>query len=135
MRNDREIESPYIKEAIRLIGYEMVMKDLSGGVFLMDEHELGWLYKLPSSWNAFTEDVELPLGFRLRARQEELGKERAKFLLDNSAFVMGGMVRFGDQTRIWGRDLIKLCAKSGMHITVEPYNIPRLDGVDLRKQK
>lgn len=135
MFNDRPIESSQIREALSSAKYIFDYFDLSGGIYLIDPKEWAYGYQHQSTWNAFVEDSNTPMGFRIRARQEELGPERAKELIEGAAFVMTAMQDFGNQTRLWAGDLIKIMKQAGITIDYKPFNgkpLPRITRLDLR---
>jgi hypothetical protein len=129
MRNDRQIENQRIKEALEIFAYVCERSDLAGGCYVIDEKEMGFTYWMPATWNAFIADASLELGFRIRAKQDELGPERAKEFIEGAAYVIGCMQQFGLQTRLWGQDLQKLMEEHGkMAIQHNWPKIPRLAG-------
>lgn len=129
MINNRPIDSEHIREVLNLFTYACDRKDLSGGIYLVDREEVGFTYHMPASWNAFIDDRETPFGFRIRAKKEELGIERAKELIEGSAFVVGAMQQIGLQTRLWGQDLQKLMEQNGkMKFHHNWPKIPRFSG-------
>ena len=135
MFNDRPIESEQIREAFQFTKQMFDYYDLAGGIYLIDSKEWAWAYQKSATWNAFIDDPEMPLGFRIRARQNELGTERAKELIEGTAFVLTSMQDFGNQTRLWAGDMIKMLRKAGISIQYKPFNgnkLPRLEGMDLR---
>lgn len=135
MFNDRPIESKEIRDALIGAKYLFDTYDLAGGIFLINYAEWAYGYQMPTSWNAHVNDSNMPMGFRIRARQEELGSERAKQLIEGSAFCLTSMQDFGNQTRLWAGDMIKMLKKVGLHIDYKPFNgkpLPRIYGVDMR---
>lgn len=135
MFNDRPIESEHIREALSGAKYLFDYFDLAGGIYLIDSQEWAWAYQKSTTWNAFVDDPETPLGFRIRAREAELGSERAKELIEGAAFTLTSMQDFGNQTRLWAGDMIKMLNKAGFSIHYKPFNgnkLPRIEGIDLR---
>jgi len=138
MFNDRQIESRQLREALSGAKYLFDYLDLAGGIYIVDRSEWAWGYQGQATWNAFIEDKNTPLGFRLRARQDELGPERAKELIEGAAFVMTSMQDFGNQTRFWASDLIKIMKQAGFTIEHKPFGgqpLKRLSGIDMRGKK
>lgn len=136
MKNDRSLEDR--KMADTLTGMQMYMRELdySGGIYLVNREEMGFAYWMPTTWNAFIEDSTLDLGWRLRARQDELGSERAKELGTGAGWSIAAMEHFGHQTKIWGGDLRTLFEKgTGAKIDAKWPTIPRLGGINLRGKK
>ena len=132
---ERPIDSQHMKDALAQIAIVMEMYDLSGTVCLINEKEWSYAYKFPSTWNANVQDADTPLGFRIRAREAELGADRAEQLLTGSAFVLTSLQDFGNQTRLWAADMIKMVKKVGLHISYRPFNghkLTRLVGIDMR---
>ena len=135
MFNDRPIRSAQLREALDLIGSTINYYDIAGGAFLVYKDEWCYGYQMPATWNAHIEDKATPMGFRIRAREDELGRDRAGELLLGSAQVLTSMQDFGNQTRLWAGDMIKLLRKAGLHIDHTPFGgqrLPRLEGIDLR---
>ena len=135
MFNDRPIDSQEIKTALIGAKYLFDMYDLAGGIFLINQNEWAYGYQMSTSWNAHVDDPNTPMVFKIRARANELGIERAKQLLEGSAFCLTSMQDFGNQTRLWAGDMIKMLRKVGLHIDYTPFNgkpLPRMYGVDMR---
>lgn len=135
MFNDRPIEDLDLKATLDAIGAAIQYSDLAGGVFLVKGAEWCYGYQMSATWNAHIDDKSTPMGFRIRAREAELGRDRAGELLLGSAQVLTSMQDFGNQTRLWAGDMIKLLRKAGLHIDHKPFGgqrLPRLEGLDLR---
>jgi hypothetical protein len=133
MRNDKPVNNPRIQEALDIFKYICKLHDIAGAVYFCDKEEMGYAYSQSATWNAHIEDENTPMGFRIRARREELGEERAKELLEGSGWVLASMFQFGNQTRLWAQDLIKLLGKAGMKIDMNFPKIFRIEeGYDLR---
>lgn len=140
--NTRPLNDPRSQEALNIIGDVYRYYDLAGAAVIINPQEYGYGYAWEATWNAMVTDHDLPaqdglqpLGFRIRAREAELGQERAQELLTGSAFVLTALKDFGTQTQIWAQDLIKILRKNGIQITHRPFNgqrLPRIRGMDLR---
>lgn len=135
MQNERPLDNPHIQEALDVFHAICERYDLAGGVYFTDATEMGFTYHPCATWNAHIADASLPLGFRIRARERELGPERAKELLDGSGWVIASMHQFGHQTKLWAQDLRKILKDMGMTIQGHFPTIPRLGAVDMRQQK
>ncbi len=140
--NDRPLQNPKSQEALNLI-YELYRYyDLAGAVAIINPNEWGYGYVWETTWNACVDDANLPtrdgmrpMGFRIRAKEADLGRERARDLLTGSAFTLTSLKDFGTQTKIWAEDLIRLLRKNGLQIDYKPFNgkpLPRIQGMDLR---
>lgn len=135
MFNERPIDNPNLRNALNTVGDLIRYYDLAGGVFLVNSSEWAYGYHMTATWNAHIDDPSTPLGFRIRARSAEIGDERAKELLTGSVFTLTSMQDFGNQTRLWAGDMIKLLRKVGLRIEYKPFNgqrLPRIGGVDMR---
>jgi len=135
MFNDRPIEDINTQACLRAIRDVLDYYDLAGAVMLVNSSEWAYTYHFPTTWNAFINDESTPLGFRLRARQAELGEERAHELILGAAFVLTSMQDFGNQTRLWAQDLIQILKKAGVEVSYKPFNgqkLLRLSGMDMR---
>ena len=140
--NDRPLQDPKAQEALNIIYGLYKYYDLAGGVCIVNPQEWGYGYIWETTWNACVNDPNLPvrggmqpLGFRIRAKEAELGRERAKELLTGSAFTLTSLKDFGTQTKIWAEDLIRLLRKNGLQIDYKPFNgkpLPRIGGYDMR---
>lgn len=138
MFNDRPTEHAGLREALDLIGHTINYYDLAGGAFLVYGNEWCYGYQMPATWNANIEDKLTPMGFRIRAREAELGRDRAGELLLGSAQVLTSMQDFGNQTRLWAGDMLAILKKVGITVDYKPFNgqkLPRLRGMDLRRDK
>lgn len=141
--NDRPLNDPKSQEALNAIHDLYQYYDLAGGVCIINPNEWGYGYVWETTWNACVNDADLPaqlgwqpLGFRIRAKEAEQGRERARELLTGSAFTLTSLKDFGTQTKIWAEDLIRLLRKNGLQIDYKPFNgqrLPRIQGMDLRR--
>lgn len=142
MMNSRPLNDPRTQEAMDAIRLVYEQYDLAGGFYVVNADELGFAYIHQTSWNAHVMDRDLPqvpghetLGLRIRARAEELGTERAKQLLEGSAWSISAMKHFGDQTVQWAKDLLRMLRQAGMHVTVSTPPVPHIVGLDQRPQR
>jgi hypothetical protein len=133
MQNDRPIEDPRTQEALGIIAEVYRLYDLAGGAYVVNAKEMAFHYALYTTWNAVVEDDHLPqepgmqtLGFRIRVKQEELGPERAKELLEGTAWMLGAMKNFGMQCTQWATDMMRMLRKAGIHIEHTPFGGQRL---------
>lgn len=140
--NQRPLSDPKTQEALNLIAEIFAYYDLAGGVCVVNRDEWGYGYSFPATWNACVTDADLPaqdgmvpLGFRIRAREAELGSDRAKELLLGTAHTVASLKDFGTQTKLWAEDLMRVLRKQGMRIEYTPFNgqrLPRITGMDMR---
>jgi len=144
MQNDRPIDDPRMQEALGLIAEVYRLYDLAGGAYVVNHKEMAFHYAIYTTWNAVVEDDDLPeqpgmqtLGFRIRAKQEELGPERARELLEGTAWMLGAMKNFGMQCTQWANDLMRMMRKAGIHIEHQPFGgrrLPHIQGMDMRRK-
>ena len=144
MRNDRPIDDPRMQEALQVIAEVYRLYDLAGGCYVVNTKEMAFHYALYTTWNAVVEDDNLPqepgmetLGFRIRAKQEELGTERAKELIEGTAWMLGAMQNVGMQCTQWATDMMRMMRKAGIHIEHRPFGgqrLPHIGGIDQRRK-
>lgn len=144
MQNDRPIEDPRMQEALGIIAEVYRHYDLAGGAYVVNPKEMAFHYAIYTTWNAVVEDENVPqvpgmqtLGFRIRAKQDDLGAERAKELLEGTAWMLGAMKDFGIQCTQWATDLMRMLRKAGLHIEHRPFGgqrLPHIEGVDQRRK-
>lgn len=137
MKNARHIENQETKLALQIIADVFEKTDHAGGVYLINPDEMAFLYCMPTSWSAFNYDPSTDLGFNIKARQDQLGPDEAKRLIDGAAFTIMSMIRFGQQTKIWGTDLKQMLEQGGrLKIETTPFpNIQHLFSIDRRNLK
>lgn len=121
MQNDRPIENERIQHVLAEFSALCRYHDLVGCCVVIDEKESGFTYQIYSTWNAIVEDDTLPLGFRIRIKQDELGSERAHQVAEGTAWTFGALMDFGSQTKMWMGDLMGILRKSGMRIHHNPF--------------
>ncbi|SRR5712691_4480948 len=132
MENDRPIEDPKLREALNIVQDVFRFYDLAGGIMLVNKDEAAYGYSLYTTWNAIVEDAETPFGFRIRIREEELGKERAEKIALGTAHLFCSMIDFGTQTKVWFGDMLKLLKSTGIRVHHIPFNgrkLPRIGGL------
>ena len=126
MQNDRPLNNPHMERCRQEMLLLLERYDLAGAVCLIDDQEMGFAYLLPASWNAFIRDETLPLGFRIRAKSQDLGHDRAQMLMEGTGQVIAGLKDFGQQTQVWMQDLLRLLRKAGIQITYRPFGGQRV---------
>ena len=126
VKNDRPLTNPHMEHCRQEMLLLLERYDLAGAVCLIDGQEMGFAYHLPATWNAFVPDDTLRLGFRVRAKSEDLGHDRAHMLLEGTAQTVGGLKDFGRQTDVWMQDLFRLLRKAGVQIVHRPFGGQRL---------
>ena len=126
MQNDRPLNNPHMEHCRQEMLLLMERYDLAGAVCLIDDQEMGFAYVLPASWNAFIEDHTPPLGFRIRAKSQDLGHDRAQQLMEGTGQVIAGLKDFGVQTQAWMQDLLRLLRKAGVQVSHRPFGGKRL---------
>lgn len=144
MQNDRPIEDERTREALAIIAEVYRHYDLAGGAYVVNPKEMAFHYAIYTTWNAVVEDDDLPqqpgmqtLGFRIRAREAELGPERARELLEGTAWMLGAMKDFGMQCTQWATDMMHMLRKAGITIEHRPFGgqrLPHIKAMDLRRK-
>jgi hypothetical protein len=138
MQNDRPLNDPRMQEALNIIAEVYRMYDLAGGAYVVNEDEVGFTYAMYTSWNATVEDSSLPLGFRIRVNESEMGRERAEKLMTGTARTVTAMKDFGMQSVQWANDLLKIIRKAGFQISYTPFGGDKpkhIVGMDMRNKK
>lgn len=133
MFNARPLEDPRTHEALQILLETYRVYDLAGGCYVVNEREMGFGYALYTTWNAFVEEDSLPMGFRIRTTEAELGRERARQFLEGTAWTLAAMRNFGRQSEHWGKDLMRLLTRAGVRIDYTPPPIPHIGGQDMRR--
>lgn len=143
--NDRPLDDPRTQEALDIIMTVMRQYDLAGGVYVVNDHEMGFAYSWYTTWNAIVEDDPLPevpghqtLGWRIRANAQELGKERTKELIEGTGWTIGAMHQFGEQCLQWSRDLLRMLRQAGIQVTLptrQQRRVPHMVGIRNTKGK
>jgi hypothetical protein len=127
--NKRPVENPnmqlVLEEFQRLCRYY----DLVGACMVVDAKESAYTYNLFSTFNAIIEDETLPMGFRIRLKATEQGKERAQELAQGTAWTFCALLDFGTQTRAWMKDFISILRRSGLQIKHNPFNGQKLERI------
>lgn len=126
MYNDRPLTNPHIQEALDLFTVICERYDLAGAVTFIDAKEMGFAYHLPATWNGFVPDPTTPLGFRMRIKEAELGRERAQEFAEGTVWVLGALLDFGEQTNRWARDLWNMLKRAGMSLSRRRFGGQRL---------
>jgi hypothetical protein len=127
-----------MQEALQKLLHIYREYDLAGGCYLVNQDEMAFGYSLYTSWNCVIEDESVPLGFRIRAKSEELGHDRAQAMMEGTVWMLGAMRNFGRQCEQWGKDLMRLLQSSGLRITYKPFGgakLPHLGSLGQRDQR
>lgn len=119
-------DNPRHHQALAEIATVYERYDLAGGCVIVDAQEMSYKYVFPTTWNVFVKDPTLPMGFRIRAKSDELGHERAHEFVEGAAWTMGALRDFARQTEIWMRDLMQMLRKNGVRLTYTPFGGKRL---------
>ena len=76
-----------------------------GAVTSSNSTEMGFGYApVYDMERPIVEDDELPMGFRIRVKEGDLGKARAQELMEGTAWTLGAMRNFGRQSEQWGKE-------------------------------
>jgi len=121
MQNDRPIDDPHIQLVLKEFGALCAYYDLAGTCAVIGPHEWAYYYGLPTTWNGMVSDASTPLGFRIRIKEGDLGRERAQELAEGTAHVFATLQDFGKQTMTWGKDLLQVMRRAGMQILHTPF--------------
>lgn len=133
MQNDRPIDNPHIQECLDMFHFLCERYDITGGIYLCDAKEMAFAYHQFATWNANIADANTPMGWRIRAKSNDLGHERAKELIEGSVWTIASMVQFGHQTKLWGTDLKHVIEKQGkMKIESTFPKVPRITGFNAK---
>jgi hypothetical protein len=138
MMNDRPLENARIREALLVFNMVCDQYDLTGAVCFMDDKEMGFSYHNDATWNAVVKDETLPLGFRIRIKEADLGKERAHEFAVGTAWHFSALKDFGVQTKAWADDILDMMKKYGIGITHTSFGgqkLPRLMNAPPRSKK
>ncbi len=130
MFNDRPIEDPRLQAALNEVQAIYRRYDLAGAVMLISADEAAFCYPVSTTWNAVLADETVPLGFRIRVQEAEIGAARAQALMLGTAHMLCQLHDFGVQTRMWMGDLLRMLRQAGIRIQHTPFNgrtLPRLD--------
>ena len=130
MFNDRPIEDEKLEQALELVQMIAAEYDLTACVMLQTEKESAWFYKLDAKWSAITKDAKMPLGFRITAKSNLMGKRHAHRILTAAASTIYGFRDFGAMTYKWMSDLAILLKQRGIEVEHTPFEGMELGDIE-----
>jgi hypothetical protein len=133
MINDRKIEDPNILGALNDISRVLERRGLAGAVMVVGEDEAAFRYKLTAPWSGFRPDPSVPLGFRLRIVEKELGRALAQKRAEGAAHTVCQLADFGQQTQDWMEQLKLALRQHGLEFDHTPFGGQPLVSVTLGK--
>jgi hypothetical protein len=121
MRNDRPIDNPNLRAALREIQKIVDRRGLACAVMLVAPQESAFSYKMDAPWSAIMTDPTTDSGFRMRADTAELGAQQAHKKIEGAAHTICSMLDFGSQTEMWMEDLLGLLQSAGVEVHHTPF--------------
>lgn len=132
MMNDRPIDDPVLRQALAEMQEILHKYDLAGAVCILNQSEAAFTYKVHAEWSALRPDPNTPLGFRLRARSGEDGKELTFSRVEAAMHTVCQLADFGMQTSFWMNDMKKLARQHGIEFDHVPFGgkpLPHIGGL------
>ena len=132
MINDRPIDDPALQRALNAVKATMAKHGFAGAVMLVAPEEAAFAYVMHAPWSAIVQDRETPLGFRIRAKSAEDGKELTHRRVEGAAHTICQLSDFGAQTMDWMEQLKSLLRQAGVEFDHSPFNgrpLPSLGAV------
>ena len=130
MQNDRPIQDRNLREGLREVHKVLRRRGLAGAVMLVAEDETAYTYAMHAPWSAIQPDEASPLGFRIRAKSAEDGRERTRARVLAAVHTICQIADFGEQTVGWMEDLKLALRRAGIDFEHRPFGgkpLPRLD--------
>lgn len=121
MMNDRPIEDPRLQRALNEVKQVMARYGFAGACMLVSEDEAAFTYGIHAPWSAFRYDPATPLGFRLRAKSSEDGKEVTRRRIEGAMHTICQLSDFGEQTTAWMEDLKLMARRAGIEFDHTPF--------------
>jgi hypothetical protein len=132
MFNERPIDDPVLQQALDEMRAVLLKYDLAGAVCVVNENEAAFTYKIHAEWSALRPDPNTPLGFRLRARTREDGKELTERRVESALHTICQVADFGQQTQFWMNDMKVLARQHGIEFDHTPFGgkpLPHISGM------
>lgn len=121
MINDRPIEDPKLQRALNEVKRIMAKYQLAGACMLVSANEAAFTYGMHAPWSALRPDPSLPLGFRLRAKSAEDGKEVTHKRVEGAMHTICQLSDFGEQTTAWMEDIKLMARRAGIEFDHTPF--------------
>jgi hypothetical protein len=132
MFNDRKIEDPALKVALDEVQRLMTRRGYAGAVMIVGEREAAFGYVMAAPWSAIRAAPGTPMGFRITAKQAELGAALAASRMEGAAHTICQLQDFGQQTASMMADLLNLLKGAGITVEHTPFNgqpMPRISAI------
>lgn len=129
--NDRPVENPKLQQALNAIKATMAKYGFAGACMVVSEDEAAFFYAMHAPWSAIRPDDSLALGFRIRAKSSEDGKELTQKRLEGALHTICQLSDFGEQTTAWMEDIKLMCRRAGIDFDHTPFNgkpLPHITG-------
>lgn len=131
MINDRPINDPNLQAALNDVKRIFARYKFAGVVMIVAPEEAAFHYAMHAPWSAIRPDDSLALGFRIRAKSSEDGKELTQKRLEGALHTICQLSDFGEQTTAWMEDLKLMCRRAGIDFDHTPFNgkpLPHITG-------
>lgn len=129
MMNDRPIEDANLRAALLEVQKLLRRRGLAGALMIVAERETAFAYAMSAPWSAIKPDPDTPLGFRIRAKSADEGKEVAERRLEGALHTICQIRDFGEQTMAWMEELQVILRQAGIDFVHTPFGgnpVPRL---------
>jgi hypothetical protein len=121
MINDRPIDDPKLQRALNEVKRIMARYGFAGACMLVAEKEAAFTYGMHAPWSALRPDPSTPLGFRLRAKSAEDGKEVTFKRIEGAMHTICQLSDFGEQTTAWMEDIKIMARRAGIEFDHTPF--------------
>ena len=121
MINDRPVDDPRLQRALDECKAVFSRYGFAGTCIIISPNEAAFFYHMHAPWSALRYDATTPLGFRLKAKTSETGKEETHRRVEAAVGTICQMSDFGEQTTAWMEDLKLMVRRAGIDFDHVPF--------------
>lgn len=120
--NDLPISDPKLQRTLNSVQATIANAGFAGAVMIVSPGEAAFFYRLHAPWSAIRHDPSLPLGWRIRAKSAEDGKELTEARVLGAAHTICQLSDFGSQTMDWMEQIKTILRNAGIDFDHRPFN-------------
>jgi len=119
--NDRPIEGARLQKALDECKAVFARYGMAGAVSMISEDEAAFFYAMHAPWSGIRFDPSTPLGWRIRIKQDEIGRAEAERRATGAAHTICQLADFGAMTMDWMEQAKLMLRQAGLDFDHTPF--------------
>lgn len=119
--NNRPVDDPKLQRALDEVKAVFARYGFAGAAMVISPEEAAFVYAMHAPWSAIRYDPDTPLGWRLRAKSAEDGRELTRERVEGAVHTVCTLSDFGSQTMDWCEQIKLLLRQNGIDFDHTPF--------------